>query len=149
MTKKLTIAVAIVMCVGAAFARPHGGPHGRFGMGHRPPPMMHHVPAHYHHHSVWGRGGSHFWPGFVGGVVGGIVGGAIAPAPVVVASPTVVATPTVVSTPVVAAPVVAAPTYTTQQVWVPGRFIDQVQPNGTVVRVWQPGHYITRQVLVQ
>ena len=31
-----------------------------------------------------------------------------------------------------------------RQVWVPGRYVDQIQPNGTVVRVWQPGHYEVR-----
>ena len=63
-----------------------------------------------------------------------------------------------VSTPVVAAPapvvvttpaVVTTPVYQTQNVWVEGRYVDQVQPNGTVLRVWQPGHYEQRQVLVQ
>ena len=29
-------------------------------------------------------------------------------------------------------------------VWVEGRYIDQVQPNGSVTRVWNPGHYETR-----
>ena len=128
MTKKLTIVVAIAMCVCSVFARPHGGPHGGFGGGHRPPPMMHHGPIHHHHHSAWGRGGSHFWPGFVGGVVGGVVGGAIAPAPVVVTSPTVVP-----------APVVTSPVYS-QQVWVPGGYTTTVV-NGYVTRTWVPGHW--------
>jgi hypothetical protein len=44
---------------------------------------------------------------------------------------------------------VVQPTYTTQQVWIPGCYVDQVQPNGTVVRVWQPGHYENRTVVVQ
>ena len=149
MTKKLTIMVALAMCAVAAFARPgFGGPHGGFGgprggFGMRPAPMMHHRPAPIHHHSGWGRGGSHFWPGFVGGVVGGVLTSSIAPAPVVVT------TPTVVTSPVVTAPVVTTPVYTTQQVWVPGTYVDQIQPNGTVIRVWQPGHYESRQVLVQ
>ena len=142
MTKKIVVAVAIAMCVCAsAFARPHGGHRG----GYRPAPVAHHGHAHYRHHgSMWGHGGRNFWPGFVGGVVGGVVGSTIAsPAPVVVTSPTVVATP------VVTTPVVTTPVYTTQQVWVPGAYVDQVQPNGTVVRVWQPGHYEQRSVLVQ
>ena len=29
-------------------------------------------------------------------------------------------------------------------VWVEGRYIDQVQSNGSVVRVWNPGRYETR-----
>ena len=99
---------------------------------------------HHHHHSAWGRGGRHFWPGFVGGVVGGVVGGAlydtvVTPAPVVVTTPTVVTT-----TPVVATTVPAV-----QSVWVEGRYVDQVQANGTVIRVWQPGHYEQRTVVVQ
>lgn len=153
MTKKLTILVAIAMCAVAAFARPgFGGPHGGFGGprgfhggfhgGYRPAPIMHHGGYHHHHYSTWGRGGSHFWPGFVGGVVGGVLTSSIAPSPVVVTSP-------VVTAPVVTTPVVAAPVYTTQQVWVPGRYIDQVQANGTIVRVWVAGHWESRQVLVQ
>ena len=105
---------------------------GHHGGGFRPAPPP---PVHHHHHgSAWGRGGSNFWPGFVGGVIGGaLVDAVVSPAPVVV-------TP---------APVVVAPTpvVTTQNVWVEGRYIDQVQPNGTVLRVWQPGHYETRQVV--
>ena len=145
MTKKLTIMVAIAMCAVAAFARPgFGGPRGGFHGGHRPAPIMHHGGYHHHHHySTWGRGGSHFWPGFVGGVVGGVVANSV------ISTPTVVVSSPVVSTPVVTTPVVTAPVYTTQQVWVPGRYIDQVQANGTIVRVWVPGRYETRQVLVQ
>jgi hypothetical protein len=30
------------------------------------------------------------------------------------------------------------------QVWVEGRYVDQVQPNGVVLRTWVPGHYETR-----
>ena len=150
MTKKLTIMVAIAMCAVAAFARPgFGGPHGGFGGprggfhgGYRPAPIMHHGGYHHHHYSTWGRGGSHFWPGFVGGVVGGVLTSSIAPSPVVVTSP-------VVTAPVVTTPVYSTPVYTTQQVWVPGRYIDQVQANGTIVRVWVAGHYESRQILVQ
>ena len=45
------------------------------------------------------------------------------------------------------APVVVQQTATTERVWVEGRYVDQVEPNGTVVRVWQPGHYETRTVI--
>ena len=159
MNKKLVIAVIVAMCACVSvFARPHGGPgfggprggfHG--GFGYRPAPVMRHS-YHHHSHSFWGHGGRNFWPGFVGGVVGGVVGNAIAaPAPIVVASPTVV-TPVVTPAPVVVQqPVVVQtqPTYTTQSVWVEGRYVDQVQANGTVIRVWQPGHYEQRQVVVQ
>ena len=140
---KMTMVLGAVLCASVCMARPHGGPgprrgHGpvmRGGFGHRPPPMPHH-----HHHSSWGRGGRNFWPG---GVVGGLVYDVVTPAPVVVT------TPTVVTTPIVTTPVVAAPVVTTQSVWVEGRYVDQVQSNGTVVRVWQPGHYEQRQVVVQ
>ena len=56
-----------------------------------------------------------------------------------------VTTPTVVTT----TPVVTAPAATVQNVWVEGRYVDQVQANGTVIRVWQPGHYEQREVLLQ
>ena len=112
-------------------------------MGPRP------APFHHHHHGYWGHGGRHFWPGFVGGVVGGALYNAVA-APTVVATPTVVTTPAVVTTPtVVTTPSVVTPVPTTQSVWVEGRYVDQVQYNGTVVRVWQPGHYEQRTVYVQ
>jgi len=144
----MVMAAAAVMCMGTCFARGHhGGPRGGYG------PRVSHGPSHHHHHhySTWGRGGRNFWPGFVGGFVGGMVSEAIVrPAPVVVSpAPVVVQQPVVVSQPVVAAPVVATPVYTTQSVWVEGRYIDQVQSNGTILRVWQPGHYEQRQVLVQ
>jgi hypothetical protein len=97
----------------------------------RPPAPHHH---HRHHH-----GGS----GFIGGVVGGIVGGILYDA---VTTPVVsYPAPVVVQQPVV----VRQPVYQTQNVWVPGCYVDQVQPNGTVVRVWQPGHYEQRTVVVQ
>jgi hypothetical protein len=161
MNKKVLMTVATALVAGTLLARPQGGfggPRGGFG-GHRGPmPIMHHhmgprMPMHrppppprfhhHHHYSTWGRGGSHFWPGFVGGVVGGVIADAIVD-PTVVAS-SVVTTPTVVTTPVYA----PQPVYSTQQVWVPGAYVDQVQYNGTVVRVWQPGHYEARSVLVQ
>ncbi len=40
----------------------------------RPPAMPHSVHHSSHHsHSLWGRGGSNFWPGFVGGLVGSTI----------------------------------------------------------------------------
>ena len=68
---------------------------------------------------------------------------ALLPIPVTPA-PTVV-----VQQPVVTTPVVAAPVQQVQSVWVEGRYVDQIQANGTVVRVWQPGHYEQRTVYVQ
>lgn len=143
--KMLTTAVVagfacVAMC-GAAFAGPRGGHH------HPGPRPAHHfrpAPMHHHHHSFWGRGGRHFWPGFAGGVVGGVVGGVLYDT-VVTPAPVVVTTPTVVTT----TPVVATTVSTVQNVWVEGRYVDQVQANGTVVRVWQPGHYEQRTVVVQ
>ena len=151
MNKKTTAIVAIsaVMCAGSVFARGPGGPHGGFGRG--PAPVVHH----HHGGGVWGHGGRNFWPGFVGGVVGGVLSGGIHrpppppryyySTPVVTPAPVVVTTPVVTPAPVV----VTTPVYQTQNVWVEGRYVDQAQPNGTVVRVWQPGHYEQRQVLVQ
>ena len=151
MKMTMVVAIAAVMCTGMTYARgPHGG-----GFGGPRPVTGHHggfrpAPIHHHHHgSVWGRGGSNFWPGFVGGVIGGaLVDAVVSPAPVVVTPAPVVVTPTpVVTAPVVTTPVVTSPVVSTQNVWVEGRYVDQVQPNGTILRVWQPGHYETRQVV--
>lgn len=152
MKKAMVLAAAAVMCVGTCMARPHGGPGGG-PRGGGPRPVMgpgpggHHGGGHHHHGGGWGRGGRNFWPGFVGGVVGGALYDAVV-GPTVVA-PTVVAPAPVVVTP---APVVVTPptpVYTTQNVWVEGRYVDQVGANGAVIRVWQPGHYEQRQVIVQ
>ena len=158
MNKKLIVAVGTAVLAIGAFAGPHGfhGGHGGFrggprpgGFHHGPRPVMHHGfhrgPHHYH---SWGRGGRHFWPGFAGGVIGGVVGGVIYDSlrpTTYVTTPTIVTTPTVVTT----TPVVTAPAATVQNVWVEGRYVDQVQANGTVIRVWQPGHYEQREVLLQ
>ena len=152
MTKMAIACFACMAICGTALARPHGGPGPGFHhMGPRHGPHFRPGPSfHHHHHSAWGRGGRHFWPGFVGGVVGGAIYNAVAtPSTVVVSTPTVVSTPAVVTTPVVTTPVVTTPVSTVQNVWVEGRYVDQVQANGVVVRVWQPGHYEQRTVLVQ
>ena len=153
MNKKLVVTIGMAILAAGAFAGPHHGPGGFHG---GPRPGMHHYgrfhhggPRPFHHHSYWGRGGRNFWPGFVGGVIGGALYGAVAAPPVVVSTPTVVTTPAVVTTPTVVTttPVVTVPTVVTTpvvtapRVWVEGRYIDQIQPNGTVVRIWQPGHY--------
>ena len=153
MNKKLIVAVGVAALAIGAFAGPHGfrGGPGGFrggprpgGFHHGPRPVMHHGFHHGpHHYHSWGRGGRHFWPGFVGGVVGGLVYNSIRPV-TYVTTPTIVTTPTVVTT-----PVVTAPAATVQNVWVEGRYVDQVQANGTVIRVWQPGHYEQREVLLQ
>lgn len=160
--KKIVIVAMAVMAAGALTARPHGG--------FRPPPPMHHGGYHHHHH-----GG--FAAGVIGGaLLGGLVYDAIRPAPVVVtpapvimptpvvqpvvvqqpvAQPVVVqqpvVQPVVVQQPVVQQTVVAPapqPVYQTQNVWVEGRYVDQLQADGTAVRVWQPGHYEQRTVQV-
>ncbi len=158
MNTKRTVVLTVVAALGASvcLARPGGpgpgprggGPHGGPGI-HRPappPPAPHHRP----HGSAWGRGGRNFWPGFVGGVIGGAVARTIVePAPVVVTTPTVVTTPAVVTQPVVVQQTVVTPVTQVQNVWVEGRYVEQVQANGTVIRIWQPGHYEQRTVVVQ
>ena len=67
-----------------------------------------------------------------------MIGGAVA-STIIDTSPTVVVqqpAPTVVTQPVV----VQQP----QTVWVEGRYVDQVQANGSTIRIWQPGHYEQR-----
>ena len=111
--------------------------------------------AHHHHH--------HHGTGFAIGA--GILGAGllastiydaahprpyVAPAPVVVTPAPVVVAPqpqVVVQTP---PPVVATGHYETrvQNVWVEGRYVDQVTPQGATVRTWQPGHYEQQQTQV-
>ena len=137
--KRLATVLLAALAAGSLFAR-----------GPRPP-------AHHHH------GRHHHSGGFAAGVIGGaLVGGLLydalrpgpvvaAPAPVVVQpAPVVVQQPVVVQPApvVVQQPVVVQPVYQMQNVWVEGRYVDQVQPNGAVLRVWQPGHYEQRQVRV-
>ncbi len=142
MNKKtiITLALATVIGAGTCFARPgNGGGHRpapaprHHAGGHRPPPP----PRHHGGHrggSVWGRGGRNFLPGFIGGLVGSTVANTIVRSdPVVVTPAPVVVTPAPVTTTMVVTP---------QRVWVEGRYIDQIQPNGTIIRVWQPGHYV-------
>lgn len=164
MNKKLIVVVGTAVLAIGAFAGPRGPHRGPGGFHHGPRPGgfrhgprpggFHHGPRpggfHRgpHHYHSWGRGGRHFWPGFAGGVIGGVVGGVIYDSlrpTTYVTTPTIVTTPTVVTT----TPVVTAPAATVQNVWVEGRYVDQVQANGTVIRVWQPGHYEQREVLLQ
>lgn len=104
--------------------RPGGGHHGTFRAPPPPPP----APRHHHHRRHHHTGA--LLSGFVGGVVGGVLVDAITPSPVVVSTPAVV-TP---------APVGVGRRET---VWVAGRYVDEVRPDGSVIRVWQPGHYET------
>ena len=129
--KKLIVAIALVAASTGAFAHGwHGGPHhgGWHGGYHH----GWHGGYHHYHGGYWGPGGRYFWPGFVGGVVGStIVRPCYSETVVVEPATTVVTTPTVVQQPVVQR----------QPVWVEGRYVDQVQANGSTVRIWQPGHY--------
>ena len=129
MNKKLIIMLGVAMVmVGGAFAYPHHGWHG--GPRHCWGPQPHYYHHHYHG-GYWGPSGRYFWPGFVGGVIGGAVASTI-----IDTSPTVVVQqPAVVTQPVVVQP---------QTVWVEGRYVDQVQANGSTIRIWQPGHYEQR-----
>lgn len=142
MNKKTLVMLGVAVLAAGAFAKPHGhagGPRPRPArIEHRAPPRAHVK----HHHSVWGRGGRHFLPGFVGGVVGGAIVEATV-GPRVVKETVVVQQPVVVET--VPAPVAQTET---RNVWVPGRYVDQVQPNGTIVRVWQSGHYEVQTTVV-
>ena len=145
---KKIIALAVALAVASTlFARP--GP-GGFRPGHggfRPVP----VPVGHHHHHHHHHSGGAIAAGVVGGaILGGLIASAVAtptttvvtPAPVVVQPAPVVVQPA----PVVVAP---QPVYQTQNVWVEGRYVDTVQPNGAVIRTWQPGHYEQRTVQIQ
>ena len=141
MKKVIVFAIALV-AASTLLARGHAP--------YRPPHVSVHT-SHHHHH---GSGGA-IAAGIVGGaLLGGLVASAVStPAPVVVTpAPTVVApAPVVVQQPVVVSQpvVVAQPVYQTQNVWVGGRYVDTVQPNGMMVRTWQPGHYEQRTIQVQ
>lgn len=146
--KKVTLFIMVCLLGTVCFGRRHHHGGHRFHGGHH-----HHVRHFYHGHhhhggSWWGRGGRNFWPGFVGGVVAGsVLHSVYSPRTTVVTTPTVVSTPVVATPTVIQQPVVVTqpqPVY--QQVWVEGRYVDQVQPNGTTIRVWQPGHYQQIQV---
>ena len=141
--KRIIVFAMALVAASTLFARGHAP--------YRPPHVSVHT-SHHHHH---GSGGA-IAAGIVGGaLLGGLVASAVStPAPVVVTpAPTVVTPAPVVVTPapvVVSQPVVVQqPVYQTQNVWVEGRYVDTVQPNGTVLRTWQPGHYEQRTIQVQ
>lgn len=90
----IVLFAAASICL-ASFGRPSpsAGHHAPRAPMHGPR-IQHAAPPHHrHHHSVWGRGGSHFWPGFVGGLVGSTILGtasivaASPPPPAVIAAP--------------------------------------------------------------
>jgi len=124
-------ALAALAPVKNAEARPHGGFHG----GH-------------HHYSAWGRGGSHFWPGFAGGLVSGALWGAYY-RPYYYTTPVVYSTPVVTTyatTPVVttAQTVQTQPVQTqaqpvqTQPVQTQAQPSTLVLPNGTKITTSDP-----------
>lgn len=129
---------AFSLMAGPGGPRPgNGGPGGRVpsspGRGStpmqvqpRPSPAPRHSAPPHPKHDAWGKGGRNFWPGFVGG----IIGAAVAPTPSPPATTVIVTQP---------APPPPPPGHV--RVWVSGRYVDEVQPNGIVVRRWVPGHY--------
>jgi hypothetical protein len=163
MKKKAVVAALCLVACSIGWCGPHG--HGGLGGPGRGPAPMHFGG----HHGGWGHGGRGFWPGFAGGIVGGVIGNAVfgsrpavvtVPAPqVIVTQPVVQPVQTVVTQPqqvivqqpaqavvqpasvayMPASPYVPCPR--NGSVWVPGHYVEQVQPNGTVLRIWQPGRY--------
>ena len=143
--KKIIVFAMALIAASTLFARGH--------VHHGPSRGSVHSSHHHHHHH--GSGGA-IAAGIVGGaLLGGLVASAVStPAPVVVTPAPAVVTPApvVVQQPVIvqSAPVVVQqPVYQTQNVWIEGRYVDTVQPNGTVLRSWQPGHYEQRTIQVQ
>ena len=130
--KMLAIGMTIGLCLsalGRLGPMPHPGPHR--GPAPRPVPQIHRGPAprpapmphhpHHHHSSAWGRGGSNFWPGFVGGVVIGST----------IFSPPVVVTP----------PPPPPPGPYARQMWIEGHYETQIV-NGIYTQVWVPGRWV-------
>ena len=137
MKRILVLACACVVAL-AVNARPGPGPRG-------PGPAPHHHHHHGHHGAAIGAG--IIGAGILGAaIVEAAVGPRPAPAPVVVHQPVVAApAPVVVQQPtVVASPtVVTTGHYETRvhNVWVEGRYVEQVTAGGGVIRTWQPAHY--------
>ncbi len=124
------IAVLACACVASLAATARPGPRG-FGP---PPPRYHH---HHHHHHGAAVGAGILGAGILGAA---IIDAATRPDTVVVQQPVVAApAPVIVQQPTV----ITTGHYETRvrNVWVEGRYIDQVAANGAVIRTWQPGHY--------
>ena len=143
MKKILVLALALASAFAFAALRPRGcGP--RPGAWHRPPPRHHH----------YGHRGGPVAP-LVGFAAGAAVGSIIASSPRPAVRTVVVQAVPIQLVPMQLVPmqptaVVAAPPagYVNQQVWVPGRYTDVIQPDGRVVRVWTPGRWESRMVPV-
>lgn len=145
--RRIAVVALVIATVASANARP--SPRRPGFAHHRTPPRIHH--HHHHHHSR----GAAVAAGIVGGaIIGSALVDALRPDPPVVTtvvqpstvvvqpSPVVVQQPVVVQPPVVVQqPVVVQPA---TRVWVEGRYVDQVQANGTIIRTWVPGHYEMR-----
>ena len=141
----LTMALATTFAL-CARPGPGGGPGGGPRGGRGPAAPMHH--GHHHHHV--GRGAA-IGAGVLGaGLLAGAIVDAARPRPVVVERPPVVAPPPPAPVVVTPPPVVTPGHYETRvhNVWVEGRYVDQVTPHGTMIRVWQPGHYEQRSTQV-
>ena len=108
---------------------------------HRPHYAYHAPVVHYHrhhNHSFWGRGGSNFWPGFIGGIIGSTI----------VNTTPIVQRPVVVQQPVIQQPVVVQPSVVVQQpviqqpVLIPARrVISGYDSFGRPIYVDVPAHY--------
>ena len=148
MKKILVLALALASAFAFAAPRPRGCGL-RPGAWHRTPPRHHH----------YGHRGDRAAP-LVGFAAGAAVGSIVASSPRPVVRTTVVQAvpvqlvpmqPTQMQlVPMQPTAVVAAPPagYVNQQVWVPGRYTDVIQPNGVVVRAWTPGRWENRVVPV-
>lgn len=87
--KKILIALTVLAATTCIAAPYHSHASHRAPVVHRGPPPRPAPMPHHHHHSFLGRGGSHFWPGFVGGLAGSLLAPAIVPPP----PPTVLVNP--------------------------------------------------------
>ena len=142
--KKVLVIGCVAICAMVGVAAPYHG--GYYGYNAAP---VHH----YHNLGFWGPEAQNCGAGFIGGVVGGAIINNTYRYPTVVTTPVVttpVVTTPVVTTPVVTTPIVTTPVVTTpvvQTVFVEGRYVDQVQANGSIVRTWVPRHFEQRTIV--
>jgi hypothetical protein len=122
------------------------------GVSARPGPRFHapHAPRHHHHHHC-GSAALGIGAGILGaGLVANAIYNSTRPQTVVVTQPTVVTPAPVIVQPAPVVTTVPSGHYETrvQNVWVEGRYVDQVGAGGTVIRTWQPGHYEQQSIQV-